>query len=170
MTATITAVNADPGAGLLTPNSTTERTVQEFAAILQNSAMSGMPQLANPGALASELFGHLRGYFERAQNYERAFRIQQSHDAAGDDGVQFALLSVPDELRTPGLHRGPARENLEPSGADGDAPPAVRTSDAGLGRVADLLLQSAELANEEYLLATEVSQTARSLDTLFRGQ
>jgi hypothetical protein len=163
-------VNADPGAGLLTPSSTTEHTLQDFAALLHNGAMSGMPQFANPGALASELFSGLRGYFERAQNVERAFKAEQSRGAAGDDGFQLALMSVPDELRTPGLHRGPARENLEPPGADGDASPAVRIRDADVRRTAELLLQSAEISNEEYLLAQEVSQVVRSLDTLIRGQ
>jgi hypothetical protein len=169
MTSTITAVNVDPSAGSLAPSSMTEHTLQEFATLLQNGSLSGMPQLANPGALASELFSNLRGYFERAQSFERGFKRLQSHGATSDDGVQVALMSVPDELRTMGLHRGPARENLEPAGSDQEASPLNRMS-ADIDRALDLLMQSAELSIEEYILGIEVSQAVSSVNTLLKGQ
>jgi hypothetical protein len=172
MTATITAIHADPGAGSLA-SPTTESTLQDFITNLQNGAISE-PQLANPATLASELFSGLRGYFERGQNLERALRSEkkaitdrQNRGISGGDGVQLALMSVPDELQTPRLHSGPARESLE---SDGDALAAVRMSPADIRRLSDLLVASAAFSNEGYFLAQEVSQVGRSVNILLRGQ
>jgi hypothetical protein len=146
----------------------TERTLQDFVTSLQSGAISGMPHLANPAALASELFSGLRGYFEKERNLEKAFRSPQSRVAPGN-GVEVALMSVPDEQRTTGLHGGPARENLGPDG-DSGVSPVVRTDLAEVQRLMDLILASASFMNETELIATEVLQISHSVNTLLKGQ
>jgi hypothetical protein len=168
MTATINAVHADPGAGSLGPSSMTERTQQDFVTSLQSDAISGMPQLANPGALASELFNSLRGYFERAQNLQRAIRNVQSTGADGG-GANVVLASISDAPRVD-LHGGPARESLEPAGAGGDVSSVVRTSVAEVERFTNILLEAMEFGNETTLIGHEVFSVARSVNTLLRGQ
>jgi hypothetical protein len=168
MTATITAVNADPGAGSLGPGAMTEHTLQAFVTGLQNSSTFGTPRLANPAALASELFSNMRGYFERARNLERAIGSLRSTEASGNS-ANVVLASMLDAPRTD-LHGGPARESLEPAGADGDVPSLVRTRLAELERFETITLQAMNFDNETLLIGQQAFQAVHSVNTLIKGQ
>src|SRR5215831_11273976 len=140
MSVAITAVPAVAGGTVENapaPSSTSERALTDFVSTLQNGSASGMPHLANPAALASQLFGSLRGYFERAQSLEKAPKSTQSRSTDGD-GLHVTL-AVAGEPRTD-LHGGPARENLEPADAEGGASSAASVSLAELQRAMDLAL------------------------------
>jgi hypothetical protein len=139
----------------------------DFVASLQSSP-AGTLHLANPGALASELFGSLRGYFERAQSLEKAPRSTQSRSAGGD-GLHVALTSVTDGPRTD-LHGGPAREELQPADPDSGASSAVGISLAQLQRAMDLALTSMNFATETALVVRGTSQVSHSVNTLLKGQ
>ncbi len=167
MSVTITAVPSVPGGieNAPAPSSISERSLQEFVASLQNSAASG--HLANPTALASELFGSLRGYFERAQTLERAPRTIQNSSASND--VQLAVTTAADAPRTD-LHGGPARESLEPVDSYGGVSPAAGISLAELQRAMDLALVSMNFATETALVVRGTSQISHSANVLLRGQ
>jgi hypothetical protein len=163
MSVTITAV-----AGPVAPASDVmaEQTLQNFVLNLENSAASGMPQLANPAALASELFGFLRGYVERSQNVQRAITSLPGADGDSDNLVQTAALG---RLR-PDLHGGPARERLEPAGADNSSVlPAARAGLVELERVQTLVWEQMHSILEETLLTSGTSQAVHSFDSLLRG-
>jgi hypothetical protein len=168
MSVTITAISSAPSGidGAPVTNVTNERPLMDFVASLPNSA-SGMPHLANPAALASELFGSLRGYFEKAQSLEKAPRSTQSRSSDGD-GVHVTL-AMAGEPRTD-LHGGPARENLEPADGDGGASAAVGVSLAQLQRAMDLALASMNFATETALVVRGTSQVSHSVNTLLKGQ
>lgn len=150
------------------PTSISERPLMDFVASLQNSPTSGMPHLANPAALASELFGSLRGYFERAQSLEKAPRATQSRGANGD-AVHVTLTSLPSEPPTD-LHGGPARENLGFVDANGGVSWAEGVSLAQLQRAMDLALTSMNFATETALVVRGTSQVSHSANTLLKGQ
>jgi hypothetical protein len=171
MSVTITAVPAVPSGidSAPAPSATSERPLMDFVASLQNSPGSGMPHLANPAALASELFGSLRGYFERAQTLERAPRSAQQNRSTDSDGVRVTLTSVAGGPQTD-LHGGPARENIEPLDANGGASAAVGISLAQLQRAMDLALVSMNFATETALVVRGTSQLSHSANTLLRGQ
>ncbi len=165
MSVTITAV-ADPVASA--SNVTTERTLQDFVVTLQANAASGMPQLANPAAIASELSGFLRGYVERAKMAERS--MSSAAVVNGDTAPDFVQTAAMDESR-PDLHGGPARERLEPLGANSPVlSPSARASLAQLERVHELMVAQMETLIEGTVLTSGTSQFVRSLDTLLRGQ
>jgi hypothetical protein len=168
MSVMITAVPSVPGGAEspLAPSSMSERPLMDFVASLHNGPASGVPHLANPAALASELFGNLRGYFERAQNLEKAPQMAQGRSG---DGVRVTLTSVGGNPRMD-LHGGPAREKLEPLDAYGGVSPAVGVSLAQLQRAEDLALASVNFATETSLVAGGTSQLSRSVNTLLRGQ
>jgi hypothetical protein len=165
MSVTITAI-----AGPTAPGSdlTAQQALQEFVVSLQSSAASGMPQLANPAALASELSGYLRGYVERAQNVQRAMRTVPSVDG---DGASLVQTATSDQSR-PDLHGGPARERLEPAGAgvDGGLSSAARANLAQLERLHALMVAQMESILEGTLLTSGTSQVIRSFESLLRGQ
>jgi hypothetical protein len=165
MSVTITAV-----AGPVAPASdlTAERTLQEFVINLQSSAASGMPQLANPAALASEMSGFLRSYVEKAQNVQRAMRGLPS---AGGDNADLVQTAAPDQSR-PDQHGGPARERLEPAGAgvDSGLSSAARANLAQLERFHALMVAQMESILEGTLLSSGTSQVIRSFESLLRGQ
>jgi hypothetical protein len=140
----------------------------DFIASLQNGPATGTPHLANPAALATELFGSLRGYFERAQNLEKAPRSTQSRSTGGDS-LHVTLMSVADGPRAD-LHGGPAREELQPADADGGAPSAVGISLAQLQHAMDLALASMNFATETALVVRGTSQVSHSVNTLLKGQ
>jgi hypothetical protein len=169
MSVTITAISSVPSATESAPvtNVTNERPLMDFVASLQNSPAAGMPHLANPAALASELFGNLRGYFERAQSLEKAPRSAQSRSADGD-GVHVTLAAA-GEPRTE-MHGGPARENLEPADADGGVSSAAGVSLAQLQRAMDLALASMNFATETALVVRGTSQVSHSVNTLLKGR
>lgn len=171
MSVTITAVPAVPGGtdGASAPSTTSESPLMDFVASLKNGAAPGMPHPGNPAALASELFGALRGYFERAQNIERTPRGAQQSRGADGDGVRVALTSVPGEPRAD-LHGGPARESIEPLDANGGASAAAGVSLAQLQRAMDLALASMNFATETALVVRGTSQVSHSANTLLRGQ
>jgi hypothetical protein len=126
-----------------------------------------MPQLANPAALASELSGYLRGYVERAQNAQRTMR---SLSSANGDGANLVQTAASDQLPSD-LHGGPARERLEPAGADSSVLPSVaRASRAQLERVQTILLAHMESITEATLLAHGTSAFLQSFSTLLKGQ
>ncbi len=160
MSVTITAV-ADPVASA--SNVTTERTLQDFVVTLQANAASGMPQLANPAAIASELSGFLRGYVERAKMAERS--MSSAAVVNGDTAPDFVQTAAMDESR-PDLHGGPARERLEPLGANSP----VLSPSARASRVHELMVAQMETLIEGTVLTSGTSQFVRSLDTLLRGQ
>lgn len=167
MSMMITAVPAVASGDSLAPGSTAERALPAFVTNLQNSPTSAMPQLANPAALASELFGSLRGYLERSQNLQRALRSTQSPGADADN-VRIALASLPNEQPAT-LHGGPARESLE-ANTGGIMSPAARLSLAQLQHVMDLALASMNFATETALVTRGTSQIAHSVNTLLKGQ
>jgi len=166
MSVTITAISSVPS-GIEGAPVTNERPLMDFVASLQSSPASGMPHLANPAALASQLFGSLRGYFERAQSLEKAPRSTQSRGTDGD-GLHVTL-AVAGEPRTD-LHGGPARENLEPADAEGGASSAASVSLAQLQRAMDLALASMNFATETALVVRGTSQVSHSVNTLLKGQ
>ncbi len=170
MSVTITAVPSMAGGigSTPAPSSISERPLTDFLATLQNSPASGMPQLANPAALAGELFGSLRGYFERAQSLEKAPRTMQSRDA-GSDGVHVSLTSAPGEPPRD-LHGGPAKENLGPADAYGGVSRTGGVSLAQLQRAMDLALASMNFATETALVVRGTSQVSHSANTLLKGQ
>ena len=172
MSVAITAVPAVAGGAVENapaPSSTSERALTDFISTLQNGSASGMPHLANPAALASELFSSLRGYFERAQNLEKAPRIAQSHSADSNDGVSVTLTSARGDPRAD-LHGGLARGNLEPADAYAGVSPAVRVSIAQLQRAEELALASMKFATETALVVRGTSQLSHSANTLLKGQ
>jgi hypothetical protein len=125
-----------------------------------------MPHLANPAALASELFGSLRGYVERGQINER--RLQNSR-ADGDDGVRVALAGAGEPRAE--LHGGPARENLESADAQGGSVSAV----AGVGlaeleRAQHLALELMQFILETTVVVSGTKQTTSSVQNLLKGQ
>jgi hypothetical protein len=173
MSVTITAVPAVANGIESAPatGAAHERTLTEFVAALRSNSTSSMPHLANPAALASELFGSLRGYFERAQHLGKGPRRMQSRGIEGD-GPHLTLTSLASEPRTEqtALHGGPARQNLEPVEANAGVSPAVGVSLAQLQRVMDLALESMNFATETTLVARGTSQIAGAANTLLRGQ
>lgn len=150
-------------ADLPAPTPVTEQTLADFAGGLQNGA-----HLADPAALASELFGGLRGYFDRTQHLEKITRDFHGHQPPEGERVNLAALYVPDDLQA-GKTGGPAREDLTPDGAD-DVSRELRTDAADVERISQLMLESMKVNNESYLLAEEVGQVARSVNTLLKGQ
>ena len=170
MSMTITAVPSVPGGidGGQAPGSINETSLIDLVASLQKSPASGMLHLANPAALASELFGSLRGYFERAQNIEKTPRNPNSRSTDGD-GIHVTLTSVADESQR-NLHGGPARERLEPLDAYTGASADVRVSLAQLQRAMDLALASMNFATETSLVVRGTSQVSHSANTLLKGQ
>jgi hypothetical protein len=125
-----------------------------------------MPHLANPAALASELFANLRGYVERAQIVERR---RQNLGADRNDGVRVAL-GVAGEPRAD-LHGGPARENLEPVDANGGG--ASATPNVGvpeLERAENLALEIMDYVLETTLVVSGTKQTTGAVQNMLKGQ
>jgi len=143
-----------------------ERPLTDLVASLPASAA---PQLANPAALASELFGSLRAYFERVQNPGKVSRTAQSSSADRSNGVGVTLTSLGGDPRMD-LHGGPARDVLDSVDAYGGLPPAARIGLAQLQRAEELALASMNLSTETTLVAGGAQGLSRSVNTLLRGQ
>jgi hypothetical protein len=166
MSVAITAVPAAPGTieSPAAPSSPSELALTDFVA--NQTAASAMPHLANPAALASELFGNLRGYVERAQIVERR---RQNFGADGNDGVRVAL-GVAGEPQAD-LHGGPARQNLEPADAHGggaSAAPNVGTTE--LERAESLALEVMSFVLETTLVVSGTKQTTGAVQNMLKGQ
>ena len=159
-----------------------EKPLTEFAAQMQDGGMSNMAHVANPSALASELVGNLRTYFDHAQRFEKL--IEEVKNGGATDRVSAAptnrVTAAPTSgLPTSGLptsevafkHGGPAREHLEPLDSGGS-----RVSQEGgidstqLRRVMDVTLASMNFATETALVVKGTSQVSHSINTLLKGQ
>jgi hypothetical protein len=163
MSVTITAV-AGPGVS----DVATQLVQQQFVVSLQNSAASGMLQLANPAALTGELLNYLRGYAERSQNVQRAAKmVSSSGEGDNADLAQTATL----EQSRPDLHGGPAREQLEPAGTGSSVLSATdRRSLAEVRRVGALQEALMESLTEGAMLGHGAAAVVQSFQTLLRGQ
>jgi len=187
MSLTITAVPTAQPATISVPVAPTELSVADFAAALQNAPMSGMPQLANPAALASEVFNHLRGFVERAHYYEN---MKLTPLGAADDGN--VTLASADGGRFGEQPGGLARDNsalADPAavgkgGGSTSQPVAGNTlsdlqntlSDtqrktlADLERVIEFCVAALKFSTETTLVGGGVSQGVRAVNTLLRPE
>jgi hypothetical protein len=172
MSVTITAVSAAGPADVPTPVSSTEVPVVDFVAILQNTPMSGMPQLANPPALAGEIFNHLRGFIERANYYEN---LKVIPPRAADQGN--VTLASADDGRLAQLLGASARDNSAlsdpaPAGEGGAtmSQPVEGNPVADLQRVMEFCLEMMNFSTESTLVGSGVAQGVHSVETLLRAQ
>jgi len=155
--------------GVPATSAPTEQSLSDFVANVQHNARFDMPHLANPAALATELLGNLRGYFDRAQSFERAPRMSRLAD--GHDGGIFTVAAPAGEQVRANLHGGPARESLEPiDGNNGGVSSPVATSLAQLQQAMDLALASMNFSTETALVVRGTSQISHSANTLLKGQ
>ncbi len=173
MSATISAVPLVSSDGQLAPvtGAQSEQPLSEFAAQMQDGALSGTQQAANPAALAAELFGTLRSYFEHARRVEKG--ISPDWDANDDGGVDVAINTAsasPSGEATLALHGGPARERLEPFDSESEVSPGVAVDLAQLQRTMDVALASMNFATETALVVRGTSQISHSANTLLKGQ
>jgi hypothetical protein len=143
-----------------------ERAVQQFVMILQNSVASGMPQLANPGAVAGEMSGYLRGYVEKLQSHRRA--IEKAMDDTGELGdLVPTAASGPSRAD---LHGGPARERLEPAGDNSSGlSPKQKATLNEVKRLFTLLEDDMKLRTQSALLASGTQAVLSSFNTLLKG-
>lgn len=176
MSLTITGVAAAGATDFAAPAAPTEMPVADFVAMLQNSPMSGMPQLANPAALASELFGHLRGFVERAHYYQN-LKLPPVATADGGnaavlvsaDGNQLANLPGSGAARNNPTVGDLARPDARPDEREGSTVhPDVTLAD--LQRLQEFCLTMLNFSTEAALAGSGVSQGVRSINTLLRAQ
>ena len=170
MSVTITAVPAATVADFPPPTQPTELPLADYVAGLQNSPTSGMPELANPAALASEIFSNLRGFFERAHYYEK-LKLAPSLPTEGGN----VMLASSDGERLTELPGEPAPDNS----ALADLPPAeegesstsqtAEVAVADLRRIMEFCLASMNFSTEATLMGSEASQVVRSVGTLLRA-
>jgi hypothetical protein len=165
MGVTITAVPAPASPALPAPQPVTERALSDFVANLQNGPMSGMPNLANPAALASEVFSNLRGFVERMQKFQ-APRVQQGSSAEMTHVVSASFGGEP--LVNP--QRSPAPDSPEPEEIGGGMSRGVRTGSDQIQQVADMIVESLNFATEAQLVTQGAMTIPRSFNTLLRGQ
>ena len=162
MGVTITAVPAT-GAESLTPPANTERDLQDFAASLRNSPMAGLPQAANPATLVGEVFGGLRGYFEKAQTVQR--RVM-SPDATSHGGAGVAVASLEQPL---GLARSDSWRDADDA-ADGDGSDPWKVGLAELERVQELVLQTQLFLAETAVVTNTTASISPIINDLLKGQ
>jgi hypothetical protein len=143
---------------------TAEQPLSEFVGQMQDSALSGMPHAANPAALAAELVGTLRTYFDRAQRFEKGIGPDWS---ANSDGGTDAMSALPTSEVAPQLHGGPAREPLD---SNSRVSPAVTVDLAQLQRTMDVALASMSFSTKTALVVRGTSQISHSANTLLKGQ
>jgi hypothetical protein len=173
MSVTISAVPAATAADLPPPAQTTAIPLADFVASLQNDAMSGMPQLANPAALASEIFTNLRGFFERVHYYEK---LKLAPGPAADGGDVMSASTNGERLAE--LPGGSARDNpvstdFSVAGEAGEdassTPQSPEAAVADLRRVMEFCLKAMNFSTEATLMGSGTSQAVRSVNTLLRG-
>lgn len=142
-----------------------EQPLSDFVAQMQGNPLAERADLASPGALASELFGSLRGYLEGARRLETAVQT---------NGVDTPAGAVATASRTPPgageseLHGGPARERFEPLGRGMAASTGVDL--AQLQRTMDLAVRSMGFWSETTLVVHGTGQVSHSTNTLIKGQ
>jgi hypothetical protein len=170
MSVVITAVPSAPG-GIESAAAPVPRELALTDFVANQTAASGMPHLANPAALASELFANLRGYIERTQIVEK--RIQnfgaerQNSGADGNDGVRIALGAAGEPRAD--LHGGPARENLEPADASGgSATPSIGMAE--LQRAENFALEMMRNVLEMTVVVSGTKATSGSVQSMLKGQ
>jgi hypothetical protein len=162
-----------------------ELSVSDFAAILQNSPTSGMPQLANPAALAGEIFNHLRGFVERAHYYDNLkpppLGPADDGNAASAVGGRLAeLLGGPAQDKPALADFVPARAGAssasQPVEGNTLADPRNALSDqqrkilVEIERVHEFALAMMNFSVEATLVAGGVTQVVRSVNTLLKAQ
>jgi len=160
MGVTITAV---PAAGVepLTPPTNTDRDLQDFAASLRMSPMGGLPQAANPATLVGEVFGGLKGYFERAQGFEKRLT---SHQTAAHGGAGVAVASLAETPVAGGTLAGA-------EGGDGDGLSEFgKVGLAELERAQELAVQSQFFLTETSVVTHAAGSIPHSINTLLKGQ
>jgi hypothetical protein len=178
MSLTITGVTAAGGTNLAAPAAPTELQVADFVAMLQNSPMSGMPQFANPAALASELFSHLRGFVDRANHYSNVNLSPNATAAGGNaelvsaDDDQLANLPGGGTARNNATLTSLARPELARPEESGSATlqGVAAGSLADLQRLQEICLAALNFTVEASLVGSGVSQGVRSVNTLLRAQ
>lgn len=170
MSVTITAVPAATGADFQPPAQPTELPLADYVANLRNSPMSGMPELANPAALASEIFSNLRGFFERTQYYEK-LKLAPSLPTEGgnvmlasSEGERLTELPGDPAPDNSALADLPAAGEVEPSKSE---TPEVAIAD--LRRIMEFCLASMNFSTEATLMGSGVSQVVRSVGTLLKA-
>jgi hypothetical protein len=143
-----------------------EQPLFDFVAEMRGNPLGDASHLANPAALASELFGSLRGYLESGRSLEMATRVSAG-DSQDGGGIQMASRTPAGATET-GLHGGPARERLE--AVDGGVSASVGVSLAELRRTMDVALASMNFWSETTLVVHGTGQVSRSTNTLIKGQ
>jgi hypothetical protein len=145
-----------------------EQPLFDFVADMRGNPLGDASHLANPAALASELFGSLRGYLESGRSLEMATRMSAG-DSQDGGGIQMASRTPAGAAET-GLHGGPARERLEPLDRDGGVSASVGVSLAQLRRTMDVALASMNFWSETTLVVHGTGQVSHSTNTLIKGQ
>jgi hypothetical protein len=172
MGVTITAVPAAANANPPAQHSPTERALLDFVASQQNSPiyggmpMYGLPHLANPTALAGEVFSHLQVFFEKWERTQKV-KITPSPGADGD-GASVMLASM-DSGQPPAAQYALAR-SLEPADAAGAASPKAGIGITELRRTMELALQSLNQITEAGLVTHAAALVPRSVSTLLKSQ
>ena len=141
-----------------------EQPLSEFVAQMQNSALSGMGHAANPAALAAELVGTLRNYFDQARRFEKGgWPGLDAHD----DGAMDPAPTPPTSEVALKLHGGPAREPLD---SDSRASTAGGVDLTQLQRTMNVALAAMNFSTETALVVRGTSQISHSANTLLKGQ
>jgi hypothetical protein len=145
-----------------------EQPLVDFVAQMQGNPLGDASHLANPAALASELFGSLRGYFDSARSLEMATGMSAG-DTQGSGGIETTSRTSAGAAET-GLHGGPARERLEAVDRGGGVSASARVSLAQLRRTMDVALASMNFWSETTLVVHGTGQVSHSTNTLIKGQ
>ena len=141
-----------------------EQPLSEFVAQMQSSALAGMPHAANPAALAAELVGTLRNYFDQAQRFQKG--VWLGLDAHGDKGTDPAPAPPTSEVAFR-LHGGPAREPLD---GDSGVSPGGALDLAQLQHTMNVALAAMNFSTQTALVVRGTSQISHSANTLLKGQ
>jgi hypothetical protein len=167
LTAVPVVANADPPA----PQPITERAMTDFAASVRSSPMAGMPNLANPAALAGEVFSHLRGFVEKSQLLQRPIpRVQQS---SGTDSPGFVPASFSGEPSAD-PQRSLAADGREPDEAGGGLSQAPKADARGsleeLQRTLDKFMEISDFMVETTVVTQGAAMVPHLVNTLLKGQ
>jgi len=145
-----------------------QKPLTEFVAQMQDGAVSNMAHVANPAALATELVGNLRTYFDHAQRFEKL--VQEVRNDGAADRVSALSTSELPTTEVAFKHGGPARESLEPLDSGRKVSREGGIDLTQLRRVMDVALASMNFATETSLVVKGTSQISHSVNTLLKGQ